>query len=119
MNKQLKLVELEAASPCGEPVNNLTTGPHDPSGESSPAVKNLTHGPCGPPEEPDIWADEDAVIIHEQPETAVYWNPYGQLVIRQRRWPEDDPCVVFSKASLKALQDAINREIASLGRHDK
>jgi hypothetical protein len=28
--------------------------------------------------------DDNPPIIHEQPETWVYWNPHDQLVIRQR-----------------------------------
>lgn len=42
------------------------------------------------------WDDPDLDIIPEQPETAVYLNPRGQLVIRQRRETfGDDPFVFF------------------------
>ena len=60
------------------------------------------------------WSDNNPrVVIPEQPRTAVYWNPRGQLVIRQERGPleEDDNFVFFNPDSLKAL-------IAELQGHD-
>ena len=44
------------------------------------------------------WNDTDSVVLTEQPETAVYWNPNGDLVIRQRRWPDDDVFVVITES---------------------
>jgi hypothetical protein len=36
------------------------------------------------------WSDDSVVVIREQPETAIYFNPAGGLVIRQRNgWDED------------------------------
>jgi hypothetical protein len=35
--------------------------------------------------------NEDDIVLRSQPETAIYFNPHGSLVIRQRNWPDDDP----------------------------
>ena len=60
------------------------------------------------------WNDDDAVVVPEQRAGAVYWNPRGQIVIRQLGWPDDDPFVFFApehavtiaKAILKLASDA-------------
>jgi hypothetical protein len=46
------------------------------------------------------WNDGDSVVLTEQRETAIYWNPNGDLVIRQKCWPDDDVWVVISKGSV-------------------
>jgi hypothetical protein len=53
------------------------------------------------------WDDAEAVVLHEQPETAVYWNPNGDLVIRQRRWPDDDVFVVITEGSVDRFLDRL------------
>jgi hypothetical protein len=54
------------------------------------------------------WDDAEAVVLHEQPETAVYWNPNGDLVIRQRRhWPDDDVWVVITGDSVDRFLDKL------------
>ena len=59
------------------------------------------------------WQDE-TVALREQRETAIYWNSYGNLVIRQRAWPDDDPFVVISANN---VQDFIDRlcDMAGIG----
>jgi hypothetical protein len=48
--------------------------------------------------------DNESIIIREQPETAVYWNPTGQIVIRQKADPfEEDPWLLFSEEFIPAL----------------
>lgn len=43
------------------------------------------------------WAHDDAVVLQDQPGTAVYLNPAGELVIRQRHpYGKDDVCVYVS-----------------------
>jgi hypothetical protein len=42
----------------------------------------------------------DDVVLRVRPETAVYFNPYGALVIRQHGWPDDDSIVVISADSV-------------------
>ena len=53
------------------------------------------------------WSDTESVVLTEQPETAVYWNPHGDLVIRQRRRRDDDPIVIVTRSSLPQLIDKL------------
>jgi hypothetical protein len=49
-------------------------------------------------------ARENGAIVQEQAyETAVYVNPFGQVVIRQASWPDDDKWVVIAPANLWQL----------------
>jgi hypothetical protein len=50
------------------------------------------------------WSGED-VIIHEQPATAVYFNPQGALVIRQKASDYDygDPFVYIGPDHIEAF----------------
>jgi hypothetical protein len=77
--------------------------------------------PFDPQKDGDFeWSDDNPVIvITEQPETAVYFNNKGDLVIRQRNaMGEDDPFVYIAKSNhmvfLEALCDIIG--IPSLGK---
>ncbi|WP_454619343.1 hypothetical protein [Bradyrhizobium cenepequi] len=40
--------------------------------------------------------DEKDCVIRAQPETHVYLNPYGEIVIRQANWPDEDMWVYFA-----------------------
>jgi len=42
------------------------------------------------------WSDTESVILPEQPATAVYFNPRGELIIRQKRWPDDDSFIYIA-----------------------
>lgn len=56
------------------------------------------------------WHENDSVVLREQPETAIYFNAYGQLVIRQREdWPHEngDPYVVISENNISDFLDKI------------
>jgi hypothetical protein len=62
-----------------------------------------------PPKQYDFdWSGED-VIIHEQPATAVYFNPQGALVIRQRASDYDyhDPFVYIGPDHIEAFLDKL------------
>ena len=63
-------------------------------------------------------ADDD-VVLRVQPETAVYLNPYGALVIRQHGWPDDDSIVVISAECIDHFIDELTDivGIQSLGRY--
>lgn len=39
--------------------------------------------------------DRDSIVLPEQPETAVYTNGKGFVVIRQNGWPDDEDAVVI------------------------
>ena len=65
---------------------------------------------CSPPKpERFDWANDESVIIPEQPETALYWNHQDQIVIRQRCWPDDDTFVYFNRAHLAHLIAMLRR----------
>jgi hypothetical protein len=51
--------------------------------------------------------DDDNIVLRDQPETAVYFNPQGGLVIRQQCWPDDDVVVIINP-------ECINRFIGKL-----
>jgi hypothetical protein len=53
------------------------------------------------------WSQDDSVILPEQPATAAYFNKREELVIRQRRWPDDDVVIFISPASIAKFLDKI------------
>jgi hypothetical protein len=56
------------------------------------------------------WAADDSVVIPQQPETACYRNEAGQIVIRQRHWPDDDSFVYINPESLPRIIAALTAE---------
>ena len=60
------------------------------------------------PEAKDFdWNDTESVVLHEQPETACYFNPNGALVVRQRSWPDDDSCVLIAPEQIDVFIDKL------------
>jgi hypothetical protein len=62
------------------------------------------------------WSDEENVVCHEQPRSAVYFNPRGQVVIRQQadyHAFDEDSFVFFSIENVPALIEALRVCIAS------
>ena len=53
------------------------------------------------------WSDPESLVLSEQPETAIYWNPRGELVIRQRRWPDDDSILFISASNVGQFVDRL------------
>jgi hypothetical protein len=53
------------------------------------------------------WVNDDSIILREQPSTAVYFNKEGTLVIRQRRWPDEDTFVYIAETSIGEFLDKI------------
>jgi hypothetical protein len=74
-----------------------------------PPKKPQTDSPAATPEasEDFDWSNTNSVVLEQQPRTAVYWNPVGQLVIRQYDWPDEDSCIVISKTSLDEFLDKL------------
>jgi hypothetical protein len=64
------------------------------------------------------WTDTESVILREQPETACYFNPHGDLVIRQRGGPDEDSVIIISKTCVDAFLDKLTDAcgIPSVGR---
>jgi hypothetical protein len=62
--------------------------------------------------------NEDDIVLRSQPETAIYFNPHGSLVIRQRNWPDDDAFVVINAESIDRFIDKLTDIIGipSVGR---
>jgi hypothetical protein len=54
------------------------------------------------------WLNDNSVVLREQPETAVYFNADGALVIRQRAaWNQDDD--PFARQANRHLWRALSR----------
>lgn len=57
------------------------------------------------------WDDGDSIVLTEQYATAIYFNPAGELVIRQRRWPDEDQFIFinrgFTDTFIDRLTDAL------------
>jgi hypothetical protein len=90
-----------------------------------PRQPSATPPPFGPaftePCDEFDWNDESLVVLREQPETAIYFNPEGSLVIRQRRYLEDDPYVVISAANINEFLDKLTEAcgVPEMGRDGK
>ncbi len=68
--------------------------------------------PSGPAQEDDScdfdWTAGDAnVVVREQPLTAIYTNPFGQVIIRQQIWPQDDVWVIVGPEHVAAVVKAM------------
>jgi hypothetical protein len=74
--------------------------------------------PADDPNEFNWASDTDAVILPEQFLTACYFNPKGELVIRQRRWPDDDQFIFIAPESIDTFIDKVTDivGIPSVGR---
>jgi hypothetical protein len=67
------------------------------------------------------WADERLVVLPEQPETAIYFNSKGSLVIRQQRPFDDDPFIVISATNIAEFLDKLTEVcgVPEMGRDGK
>jgi hypothetical protein len=59
------------------------------------------------------WDDpnEEAIVLREQRATAVYRNRAGEVVIRQRRWPDDDPVLFISPENEIAFMEGMAAQL--------
>ena len=96
--------ERAGARAAADPSKSIVTGINDRQIDKPADPPPSTPPRPMPPSHSDFdWSTDGSVIIAEQPETALYWNDREQLVIRQRRWPNDDSFVFFNKVMLPHL----------------
>jgi hypothetical protein len=53
------------------------------------------------------WNADDSIILKEQRATAAYRNPLGELVIRQRAWPDEDTILFISPQNEVAFLEGL------------
>src|SRR5262245_54929813 len=53
------------------------------------------------------WSDTECLALSEQYATACYFNKAGELIIRQKRWPDDDTCIVIAADQLNQFIDKL------------
>jgi hypothetical protein len=83
---------------------------HTPAEASQASLPAIVHPPALKPAENDSdfnWSDDDSIILREQPATACYFNKEGSLVIRQRRWPDDDTFIFIAAGSIADFLDKL------------
>jgi hypothetical protein len=66
------------------------------------------------------WSDPRLTTIEEQPQTAIYINASGSLVIRQWRYPEDDAIAIITRSALDDFLEKVTDVggIPSFGRSE-
>jgi hypothetical protein len=79
---------------------------------TQPTLPVIIEGPAEkePSSEFD-WNDPECVVLVEQRRTAVYWNPKGELVIRQQCWPDEDALIFISPDSVDEFIDKLTDKI--------
>ncbi|WP_456748992.1 hypothetical protein [Bradyrhizobium sp. USDA 4470] len=68
-----------------------------------------------PPQEDDgvdfSWSDSSSIVIREQLETAAFINMAGELVIKQRRWLDDDQTLFIAKHCIAEFIDKLTEVV--------
>jgi hypothetical protein len=64
------------------------------------------------PDDDFKWTDDDSVIIRGYGDLAVYFNPRGDIVLRQQNMMDDDSIVVFAREHADTVIEAIKRAVA-------
>jgi hypothetical protein len=94
-----------ASSQCASDQQNANETPNKP-----PTLATLeTVGKTESHDDPDEfdWSGEN-VLIREQPATAVYFNPEGALVIRQKAdYRDDDPFIYIGADHIEAFLEKL------------
>jgi len=86
---------------------------------ASAEIQTARPGPKGAPPEtaPDDgsedfdWSDAEAVVVPAQPAIAVYFNPRGEIVIRQEAQfhPDEDHFVYVGRKNLRPLIERLQQ----------
>lgn len=53
------------------------------------------------------WASDDSVVLREQRAVAAYYNKEGELVIRQRSWPDDDGFIFVAPENVTEFLEGV------------
>jgi hypothetical protein len=83
-----------------------------PQAENSAELSCRREKPSAAPQDNGVefdWGD-DSVVLTEQQETAIYFNPAGSLVIRQRGdWPQndEDQIVIVTRSNIDQFLDKL------------
>ena len=73
----------------------------------TPTLETLGTSPQQDTTDDFDWSGEN-VVIREQPATAIYFNPEGALVIRQKAaYPDNDPFVYIGADHIEAFLDKL------------
>src|SRR5262249_950592 len=83
-------------------------------GVAQPAEKDASAGTAADFD----WSDTDSVILPEQPATACYFNPRGELGIRQKQGPDDHSFIYIAPDFISEFVDKLTDIIGipSVGR---
>lgn len=56
------------------------------------------------------WNNDDSIVVKEQIATAIYYNNYGELVIRQKAgfYDENDHIIIITKPALESFIDQLH-----------
>ena len=90
---------------------NPSVSQRSPACGALPAV--IDSGPQNSPAdapEADLkfdWSDTESVVLPEQYATACYFNKTGELVIRQKRWPDDDAFIYIAPDQIVQFIDKL------------
>jgi hypothetical protein len=63
------------------------------------------------------WSRDDGAVVVQQPEAiAVFMDEKGDIVVRQKQWPDEDVYVVIPFASARDICAAILKQVQDAGR---
>jgi hypothetical protein len=103
MNKAVHVDKLPLASP--------TTAPEGiPIRKSSPP---LAQAAGDEPDDDFDWdnPEENSIVLREQRATAVYRNRAGEVIIRQRSWPDDDAFIYIAPDNAVAFMEGMAEKL--------
>jgi hypothetical protein len=99
MNKPVKQSDLKVV----EPLPLLDE-------EKAPAIARPSN--IGPDNADDFdWSNDDSIILKEQRATAVYKNREGEIVIRQRCWPDEDAILFINPDQAVAFMEGMSKRV--------
>jgi hypothetical protein len=113
MNKPVHIDELPFATPTQTPRRLEASLQKKPDNVADRAVAKKAAGPPSDAEPSDFdWDNDDSVVLREQRATAVYRNPVGEVVIRQKGcWPDEDTWIYISCGNEVAFMEGMAEQL--------